>query len=171
MSSACFPPQTGALDGTYLFDTSYRSGGSLSLADRAAYGLSLPGSSFRRELAKSIGATRRLLPSMAAPHEMHTRAPRAPIDSFHSAATSRIFKAMAGSAFIAVDERTRSAREGVRRQASESRRARTDLCMPVRFTVRCGARVLSGVVSRGRVIATLRHVGKEYADGNRASDR
>jgi|SRR5271166_9366 len=154
------PPQTGEIDGAYLFDASYRPRGAWSLADRAAYGLGAQSAAFREHLLKNVGLTGS---SLASSLQSHARASACSAEPRTEAVEPRTAGHNPETSIAAIRERSPLSTKTGRLCAPQRSHASGAL---FRFTMRCAGAVWSGVVCGGRVIVAAGHAGEECTNGD-----
>jgi hypothetical protein len=165
MSFAFSPPQTGESDGAYLFDISYRPKDSLSLAERAAYGLEAQPASFRTFLARSIRLTDSSPPARGS---LVTARMSSFVLSHLDALARRLASATAGKSAAAISDRPPPQMKTIKVRRAAVARGRGIL---FRFTSRCAGAVWTGIVSRGCVIVCTKRAEEEPPDGDQHTSR
>lgn len=148
MSETHFPPATSDLDASFVFEGAYRPRASLSLAERAAFGL--------HDDAMFAEHMRRLSdgPSLPIPLPGITSKAQCPaqLASAKSASSKGRNRAEPHVVFP-----TDKWRRGTRlRLSGSSAPKRACKQLPVRFTLRHGSLVLSGVIFDERIVALIR---------------
>jgi hypothetical protein len=149
MSATYFPPSTSELDAKFLFDGVYRSRPTLTLAERAAFGLRERSEQFKDRARRDVphGAARECgaKPIAAAPCKLcPTRSRETPMR-----------KPIARGSLVLANNSRRP--EPIPRSQADPRRHKPLIdSRPIRFTARLGSVVLSGVVFESRIFTSLR---------------
>lgn len=149
MSETHFPPATSELDARFVFEGAYRPRASLTLAEREAFGLHDHATFFKQHLRRAPDGPVLPLPASGITSKAHCSAqvalPRyAGNKGVRGAQTDAIFPTDRWCRGTPPRSGESNAPKPVRRQ------------LPVRFTMRQGALVLSGVIFDERIVALIR---------------
>lgn len=149
MSATHFPPSTAELDASFLFDGAYRSRPTLTLAERAAFGLRQRSEPFKECVRRDF------------PHRTVLECSTKPIIATHC--QLRVTRSRETPMRMPIARGTLVPAKNPRllRPLPRSRvdprphKPRVD-SRPIRFTARFGSVVLSGVVFESRIFTSLR---------------
>jgi hypothetical protein len=149
MSATYFPPSTAELDARFLFDGAYRSRPTLTLAERAAFGLRERSEQFKECLSRDF--------PHRAEREWSTKpivATRCELRLTRSRETPMRMPIARGP--LILPNNSRLLKPIPRSQADPRRHKPPVDSRPIRFTARFGSVVLSGVVFESGIFTSLR---------------
>jgi len=145
--------QSGFADRSFLFEGAYRSDGSFSLAERSAYGLRSRVSAFKRAVAEAQRVEQTGPQPLPAAKQFASASLTARPESAIHTGRSRAARPL---------RTTQSETRPTIRLANPDRRpqdrAARRSAAPMRFTLRCGDRVVHGLVNAGSVQAAIAEV-------------
>src|SRR5271165_3777724 len=156
MGPMTVPSSMAELDASFVFDGAYRSRGSMTMAERASYGLGEARSSFAAHIPLRAHSPCSPQTSIGAVEHPQNESVVSSLPPRRVQGSRRVVIPSGGSTPAATHQRRPSAASHPRRCPRAGLRRDT----PIRFTVKLNDRVLEGVALAGRIIATRELPGR-----------